>query len=842
MVVQFLVYLPVPSLQPDWSEEPHTCQLVSCWEMRKMAFRGNSCIPILILPFLSSLCQSDDQLTHAKPLSAGDMLVSKGGDFALGFFSPNSSNTSLYLGIWYNSIPGRTVVWTANRDDPIAATSSPMLAITNNSDLVLSDSQGHTPWVVKSGITGVGITAVLRSSGNFVLMSPNGTSIWQSFDYPTDTILPGMRIYLSKRARAVRRLIAWKGPIDPSTGDFSLGLDPKSNLQFVIWQGTMPYCRLSMLNNESVGSGIYQNTIFTEVVTGTGDGFYYKFLVYEGSPYSRLMLDYMGVFRFLIWNNRSSWEIVTEHPASSCDLYASCGPFGYCDSMGTVATCRCLDGFEPAGLNFSSGCRRTKALKCGKPSHFVPLPRMKAPDKFLHVLNRSFDECTTDCSNNCSCTAYSYTNLSSNGAMADQSRCLLWTGELVDTGKYSNYDDNLYLRLANSPVRNNSKLVKIVVPTMACVLILACLLVGIFKYRASKRKKYGIHNGAMLGYLSSSNEIGGEHVDFHFVSFEDISTATDNFSDSKQIGSGGFGKVYKGILQGDNEVAIKRLSKGSGQGMQEFRNEIILIAKLQHKNLVRLLGCCIFGDERLLIYEYLPNKSLDAFLFDDTRQYVLDWPTRFQIIKGVARGLLYLHQDSRLTIIHRDLKPSNILLDSEMTPKISDFGMARIFGGNKQEAKTTRVVGTYGYMSPEYVMGGAFSVKSDTYSFGVLLLEIVSGLKITSPQLVENFVSLTTYAWRLWADGKATELVHSSFAENCSLNEVVRCIQVGLLCVQDRPDDRPLMSSVTFMLENESALLPAPKQPAFFALQNIETEESRENSVNAVSITAVEGR
>ena len=139
-------------------------------------------------------------------------------------------------------------------------------------------------------------------------------------------------------------------------------------------------------------------------------------------------------------------------------------------------------------------------------------------------------------------------------------------------------------------------------------------------------------------------------------------------------------------------------------------------------------------------------------------------------------------------------------------------------------------------------MGGAFSVKSDTYSFGVLLLEIVSGLKITSPQLVENFVSLTTYAWRLWADGKATELVHSSFAENCSLNEVVRCIQVGLLCVQDRPDDRPLMSSVTFMLENESASLPAPKQPAYLGLQNFESEESRENSVNTVSITAVEGR
>ncbi|KAM3390152.1 hypothetical protein ACQJBY_011997 [Aegilops geniculata] len=810
--------------------------------MKKTVFTVACSIPILILPFLSSLCQSDDQLTHAKPLSAGDTLISKGGVFALGFFSPNSSSTSLYLGIWYHNIPGHTVVWTANRDNPIAATSSPMLAITNSSDLVLSDSQGGSPWAVKFNITSMGVAAVLLDTGNFVLMSPNGTCIWQSFDHPTDTILPGTRIYLSEKARVVRRLIAWKGPTDPSTGDFSLGLDPNSNLQLVIWHRTMPYLRLNILDDASVGGGIYQNTIFYEAIVGTSrDGFYYEFSVSGGSPYARLVLDHMGALRTLSWNNHSSWTTVFEHPASSCDVYASCGPFSYCDNTGAAATCRCLDGFESAGLDISSGCRRTKALKCGKQSHFVTLPKMKLPDKFVHVLNRSFDECTTECSNNCSCTAYAYTNLSSNGAMADQSNCLLWTGELVDTGKYSNNDENLYLRLATSPVRNGD-LVKIILPIMVCVLILTCIALGICKYKASKQKKMEIHNGPMIGYLSSSNEIGGEQVDFPFVSFEDIAAATDNFSDSKQIGSGGFGKVYKGILQGNTEVAIKRLIKGSRQGMEEFKNEIILIVKLQHKNLVRLLGCCIHGDERLLIYEYLPNKSLDAFLFDSTRQSVLDWPTRFQIIKGVARGLLYLHQDSRLTIIHRDLKPSNILLDSEMAPKISDFGMARIFGGNKQEAKTARVVGTYGYMSPEYVMGGVFSVKSDTYSFGVLLLEIVSGLKITSAQLVENFVSLTTYAWRLWANGKSTELMHSSFAESCSLHEVLRCIQVSLLCVQDRPDDRPLMSSVTFMLENDSAFLPAPKQPTYFALQNFEAEESRENSVNTVTITTLEGR
>ncbi|XP_059449678.1 G-type lectin S-receptor-like serine/threonine-protein kinase At4g03230 [Corylus avellana] len=334
-------------------------------------------------------------------------------------------------------------------------------------------------------------------------------------------------------------------------------------------------------------------------------------------------------------------------------------------------------------------------------------------------------------------------------------------------------------------------------------------------------------------------------IDVPFFDLASILAATDNFSEANKLGQGGFGPVYKGKFLGGHLIAIKRLSRGSGQGLEEFKNEVLLIAKLQHRNLVRLLGYCIDRDEKMLLYEYMPNKSLDSFLFDRTQCVLLNWEIRFNIILGIARGLLYLHQDSRLRIIHRDLKTSNVLLDEEMNPKISDFGLARIFGGKQIEGTTTRVVGTYGYMSPEYALDGFFSFKSDAFSFGVIVLEVISGKRNTGFFQSKKTLGLLGYAWKLWKENRALDLMDQTLRESCNTSEFLRCVNVGLLCVQEDPSDRPTMSNVVFMLGSEAATLPTPKQPAFVvrrSLSSTASSSSKAETINELTATIEEGR
>ncbi|KAF8704439.1 hypothetical protein HU200_031391 [Digitaria exilis] len=375
------------------------------------------------------------------------------------------------------------------------------------------------------------------------------------------------------------------------------------------------------------------------------------------------------------------------------------------------------------------------------------------------------------------------------------------------------------------------------------------------RHRKGKQRTVNSGNWNIMDRLEANvhrNEeivwgIEGNNPEFTFYELSQVLEATNNFSVENKLGEGGFGPVYKGQFPDGLNIAVKRLASRSGQGLTEFKNEVQLIAKLQHRNLVRLLGCCSQGEEKMLVYEYLLNKSLDFFIFDETRRTLLNWDKRLVIIEGIAQGLLYLHKYSRLLVIHRDVKASNILLDSEMNPKISDFGLAKMSSSNDTEGNTKTVVGTYGYMAPEYASEGLFSTKSDVFSFGVLVLEIITGKRNSGFRKHGGFLNLLGYAWQVWQEKRWSELVDSSLAASGCTLEMMRCVNIALLCVQENAMDRPNMSDVVGMLSSKNLVLAEPKHPGYFHVrvaqeETLETTELYSADDATMSITITHGR
>lgn len=412
-------------------------------------------------------CASKDHLLPGKPLTPGYTLVSDDGAFALGFFSLSKSTDKYYIGIWYNNIPQRTFVWVANRVVPITNLSSAMFALTSGPNIVLSDGNGHILWRSNNSIimsyspaTTISAEATLENSGNFILRSlGNSTILWQSFDHPADTLLPGMNLRISHKMHPLQHLISWKGPQDPSPGPFSYGADPKSFLQRFLWNSTMPHRRSPVWSSYFLLGSYMDNlhsTIFMAVHREDDGEVYMSF----GMPIDslsmliRMEISYSGKVNILNWNsNMSAWTALYTEPAHECNVYAYCGPFGYCENSGTTSTCKCIDGFEPKDdedwINgrFSEGCRRKKVLRCRGGDGFLTFPGMKVPDHFLLIRNKSFDECTADCLNNCSCVAYAYANMSTRAIDGDDTRCLIWTGMLIDMEKCVQGGENLYIRI-----------------------------------------------------------------------------------------------------------------------------------------------------------------------------------------------------------------------------------------------------------------------------------------------------------------------------------------------------------------------------------------------------------
>nr|CAD1836207.1 unnamed protein product [Ananas comosus var. bracteatus] len=339
--------------------------------------------------------------------------------------------------------------------------------------------------------------------------------------------------------------------------------------------------------------------------------------------------------------------------------------------------------------------------------------------------------------------------------------------------------------------------------------VVVLLLLGIvaFLWIQRSRKLEKVHRGDILG----ATELQGP-VNFNY---KDLKAATNNFSEENKLGEGGFGDVYKGLLKNGKIVAVKKLAIAeTKKAKQDFQGEVKLISNVHHRNLVRLLGCSSKGPELILVYEYMANSSLDKYLFGEKRG-TLNWKQRFDIIVGMARGLAYLHQEFHVRIIHRDIKSSNILLDDDFQPKIADFGLARLLP-NDHSHLSTKFAGTLGYTAPEYAIHGQLSEKVDTYSYGVVVLEIISGRKSNDMKLEPVTQYLLELAWKLYESGDLIELVDESLDPNeYEQEEVKRIIEIALLCTQSTVAARPTMSEVIVLMLSKGPPLLQPTRPTF---------------------------
>ncbi|OIS96801.1 PREDICTED: G-type lectin S-receptor-like serine/threonine-protein kinase At4g27290 isoform X1 [Nicotiana attenuata] len=820
--------------------------------------------------FLSSifsvliLSSAADTIPTDQPLTDGNTIISSGGKFELGFFSLGTGTSrKRYLGIWFNNI--QTVVWVANRDNPLNDTDG-MLNFTRQGNLTLLNGSGRVIWSSSAIRSVQNPIAQLLDSGNLVVRDASKNYLWQSFDYPGDTALPGVKVGIDLKTGFRRSLWSWKSRTDPSKGEFSFIFDPQGFPQPFLMNGTVERFRGGAWNGQSFANSpsLLPSPAYKYIFVFDPEKVYFTYELTDSSIIARVVMQLNGFLEFSIWNNQTqNWDAFGSAPADNCDIYGQCHTYGLCNS-GNSPICRCLDKFEPkdptdwARGNWSGGCVRKVPLNCQKKVKFFKYSGIKLPDTRFSWYGQgvTLNACEELCLRNCSCVAYA--NLDITGTNGS---CLLWFDELMDIREFGASGQDIYIKLDSSEIgtgnssREKLKILRISLPLAALSLLSALCLILYMRRKKKKKKEEEDQNqqcfsegrGTRSSEMFRINESKDDDLDLPLFDFATILEATSNFSLNNKLGEGGFGPVYKGILKDGQEIAVKRLSRYSAQGTDEFMNEVIFIAKLQHRNLVKLLGCCIQAEEKMLIYEYMPNKSLDWFLFDRDRSSLLDWTKCIHIINGIARGLLYLHQDSRLRIIHRDLKPSNVLLDIDMNPKISDFGMARSFGGNETGAMTTRVVGTYGYMSPEYAEEGIFSVKSDVFSFGVLVLEILSGKRNRGFFHPDHHHNLLGHVWILFNEGRVLELINAHLRESRNLSEVQRSFHVGLLCVQQCPDDRPSMSSVVLMLSSDVPL-PSPKDPGFFTSRSrfAETDSSSsklgECSGNEISMTLLDAR
>ncbi|VVA36967.1 PREDICTED: G-type lectin S-receptor [Prunus dulcis] len=787
--------------------------------------------------------------------------LSRSGLYAFGFYRQGNGYA---VGIFLAGIPEETVVWTANRDDPPVSNNATLLFTSDGLALPTAEGQNY---LAKS--SGPASYASMLDSGNFVLYNSGREIVWQSFDHPTDTLLPSQRLLSGDE------LFSAKSEADHSTGIFRLKMQNDGNLvQYPV--DTPDTSVYSFYSSFTDGEG--ENVTLNFGADGhlyllNRNGSNIRNITDGGLPTDEgklylMRIDVGGIFRLYSHDLKKNaiWSVEWESSKDKCVPKGLCGLNSYCVLIDLEPDCKCLPRFESVNQgNQTSGCERNfvaDACKNRNENFTYTMEELGSTTwediSYMSLRLSDKDDCIQRCLVDCDCEAVFFdgTNCRKRRLPLRFGRRDKGTSEraFIKVGVPTKPDTDPRIVQPGSKKKAHKWIwIGTAIGTAVLVMVLCISRRKLFSGETHPMVENELlewmesdrSTGDVNG-LQNDGKMGNNLTVFRYAS---VVAATTNFSEENKLGQGGFGPVYKGKLVTGREIAVKRLSRCSGQGTSEFKNELILISELQHTNLVQLFGFCIHGEERMLIYAYMPNKSLDYFLFDSTRAMLLDWTKRFNIIEGIAQGLLYLHKYSRMRVIHRDLKASNILLDEYMKPKISDFGLARIFAHNELEASTNRIVGTYGYMSPEYAMEGIFSIKSDVYSFGVLMLEIISGRRNSSFYNADRVLNIVGYAWELWKEGRGLELMDPTLKDSCTEDQLLRCFHVGLLCVEENAADRPSMSDVVSMLTTETISLPLPTRPAFITIRNvivsdisISRRELQIISVNGLSNTTVAGR
>lgn len=736
-------------------------------------------------------------------------IFSENKTFVLGFFSI-SGESNWYLGIRYASIPVPTYVWVANRETPIKNSSLARLEITQHGKLALLNQQDSVVWETDNVKEASDVK--LLEQGNLVLLDSDGVLIWQSFDFPTDTWLPGMNL------TAQRWLSSWKSSTDPSPGKYSLRLNPPAYGEIaLIYNANYTYWSTGNWTGNAF-AGVPQMTIpyiykftFSQPFTPMASFGYSEVPIDPGvkPPLTRFHVDHTGQLKQYTWSVQTeNWNMFWSQPENLCRVYGLCGNMGFCNARSALSPCKCFSGFKPwddASWNagdFSGGCLHESNGLCSESDGFKEVGTVSYDGAKVVSFTGTRSTCEKECLVNCTCIGLHYNERAS--------LCKNLYGELLNLRNVSSdstLDDQLLLRVQGDSISRSHERKRFLLIGVSCGVVVIFLL-GILTLLVLRRRKLR---------RNEEEEAVFPVTNLKVFSYKELHAATKGFSE--KLGHGGFGAVFQGELSDSSLVAVKRLDRPGG-GEKEFRAEVCTIGNIQHINLVRLRGFCCENSHRLLVYDYMSKGPLSVYLRRDSQ--TLSWDLRFRIAMGVARGIAYLHEECRNCIIHCDIKPENILLDGDYSAKVSDFGLAKLLGRDFSRVLAT-MRGTWGYVAPEWISGLAITTKADVYSYGMTILELIGGRRnVEGPPSTrggdgkgraEEKWFFPPWAAQQIIEGNVAAVVDERLQGRYNASEAERVGLVGVWCIQDEESVRPTMGMVVKMLEGvvEVQVPPPPK-------------------------------